>query len=268
MDLSLINVELSESKLYRSTSSFGKLTGPDIASLLYLNTLSVVMLNKDLNQHEYGKKYAEQTAKHGFYTFFKSSSTDLYMLAFQVNNPENTSTKASEEARNYLGKLRFNNRQHFNVMKKIGEGRIDDNTLTVFFLALERQLKIGPKYTQWRRQVLNWDGVTTYQREATTKAILRELKMLNYNSELGRTLGTMVSYKQFVSINEPKPEEKPKPSTAKRVAATAAGAVAGRHVGKKVAQKLGKDETKYKKAGTGLGAIAGYWASGARGRKT
>ena len=46
------------------------------------------------------------------------------------------------------------------------------------------------------------------------------------------------------------------------LAGTAAGAVAGRYIGKKVAQKTGANVDKYKKVGTGLGAVAGYWASG------
>ena len=56
--------------------------------------------------------------------------------------------------------------------------------------------------------------------------------------------------------------QQPKTSIAKRTAGTVAGAAAGRYIGKKVAKKLGKDIDKYKKYGTGLGAIAGYWASG------
>ena len=58
-----------------------------------------------------------------------------------------------------------------------------------------------------------------------------------------------------------------KPSTTRRVAGAAAGAVAGRYLGKKIANKLDKDVDKYKNAGTGIGAIAGYWASGRQRQK-
>ena len=49
------------------------------------------------------------------------------------------------------------------------------------------------------------------------------------------------------------------PSTTRRVAGTVAGAAAGRYVAGKV-----KDTPRSKNIGTGLGAIAGYWASGRR----
>ena len=52
------------------------------------------------------------------------------------------------------------------------------------------------------------------------------------------------------------------PGLGSKLAGAAAGAVVGRTIGSKVATALGKDEDKYKKVGTGIGAIAGYWASG------
>jgi len=70
-------------------------------------------------------------------------------------------------------------------------------------------------------------------------------------------LSTMVKYKKYKV-----PQEFKKASLTKRVAGAGAGAIAGRYVGKKIAKRFGKDVDKYKKAGTGLGAIAGYWASG------
>ena len=43
MELQLINQDLSESKLFRYTGSFARLSGKDIADQLYLQTLSVIM---------------------------------------------------------------------------------------------------------------------------------------------------------------------------------------------------------------------------------
>ena len=76
-------------------------------------------------------------------------------------------------------------------------------------------------------------------------------------------LSTMTKYKSYRMSDR----YKDKPSTTRRVASTVAGAVAGRYVGKKVAQRYGKDSDKYKKVGTGIGAIAGYWASGKQRQK-
>lgn len=262
MDLSLVNMELSESRLYRSTESFKKLTGPDIASLFYLNTLALLILIKDLKQTEYGMEYAKKTAQGGVYTFFKSSGTDLYMLGFQINAPANTSTKISTDAKDYLAKLNFNNRQHWNIINKLGNNKIDDNMIVSFFFSLERQLRIGTaKYRNWRRLVLNWDSLSVGEREGLTRAMSREMKSIHYSGELTKVLDTMVTYNSFLSTDEEEPVA-PNPSMLKRAAGTVAGATLGRYAGGKVADTLGKDVDKYKKVGTGLGAIAGYWSSG------
>jgi uncharacterized protein YcfJ len=73
----------------------------------------------------------------------------------------------------------------------------------------------------------------------------------------------MTKYKAYGISDKYKDE----PSLARRVAGTAVGAVAGRYAGKKLAKATGKDVDKYKKYGTGLGAIAGYWASGRQRQK-
>jgi uncharacterized protein YcfJ len=75
-------------------------------------------------------------------------------------------------------------------------------------------------------------------------------------------LTSMLKYKRYRVADVPK-----KVDPMRRLAGTAAGAVAGRYVGKKIGQKFNKNVDKYKKAGTGLGAIAGYWASGRQRQK-
>ena len=66
----------------------------------------------------------------------------------------------------------------------------------------------------------------------------------------------MIKYRSY------KTNDKFKKNTGRKVAGAVAGGIAGRYAGKKIAQKLGKDVDKYKKVGTGPGAIAGYWAGG------
>ena len=71
-------------------------------------------------------------------------------------------------------------------------------------------------------------------------------------------LQTMTKYRSYEITDK----YKRRPGTGRKVAGAVAGAVAGRYAGKKIAQKFGKDVDKYKKVGTGIGAIAGYWAGG------
>jgi len=89
--------------------------------------------------------------------------------------------------------------------------------------------------------------------------MVQEIRRIAKGSELMSPLNTMVKYRGHITKSDYK---EPRTSFTKRAVGTAAGAVAGRYIGKKVAQKTGGNVDKYKKAGTGIGAIAGYWASG------
>jgi outer membrane lipoprotein SlyB len=86
--------------------------------------------------------------------------------------------------------------------------------------------------------------------------IKRELSVLGRGSEIQLKLDTMLNYKSFDIT------DKSKPSLLKKAGGAAVGAVAGNKLGGKVDLAIGNDSDKYKKIGTGLGAITGYWAAG------
>ena len=88
MDLKLVNQEISEARLYRTTRNFGNLTGEDVASLFYLTSLSTYMMLKDDKQHEYATQYVKQTVQYGPYTLFRSHATDLYLLGHVIKDPD------------------------------------------------------------------------------------------------------------------------------------------------------------------------------------
>ena len=55
-EFQLVNEEINESRLFRTTGSFGNLTGRTIADLLYLQTLMMLMFIQDKEQRDYGVK--------------------------------------------------------------------------------------------------------------------------------------------------------------------------------------------------------------------
>jgi hypothetical protein len=131
-------------------------------------------------------------------------------------------------------------------------------------MRLEKQLKISnAKYKQFRRFVTDWKNLKYRSKQLVVTQMIQEFRRIGRGSEMISPLSTMTRYKSYRMSDKYKKQ----PSTAKRVAGAAAGAVVGRYAGKKIAQKLGKDVDKYKKAGTGIGAIAGYWASGRQRQK-
>lgn len=261
-DFQLVNQEISEARLFRTTRSFGNLTGEDIAKLLYLSSLSSYMMLKDDGQNNYAEQYIKQTVQYGPYTLFRSHATDLYLLAYQVKNPDNRSInlKNTVTSRIYLEKLNFDDKKHYSFFRKASNRSITKTEVGMFFLRLESQLKISDnRYRSWRRLITDWENLKYSSRQLVVTKILQEYRRLGKGSELVGPLTNMAKYKSYTISDKYK---EPKTSLKTRVAGTAAGAVAGRYAGKKIAQKLGKDVDKYKKAGTGIGAIAGYWASG------
>ena len=264
-DFQLVDKEIAEARLYRTTSGFNQLTGQSVAELLYLNTLITYMMLKDDKQHDYARAYAKQSTQYGKYTLFRSHATDLYLLAYLVCNPDSKSIKLRNKmaSTKHLKSLNFDKRTHWQFMYKIANDRASDTLASPYLFRLESQLKIKKSmYKQWRRLIMDWENLRYIQRQSVTTRIVQELRRLGRGSEVMAPLTSMLKYKKY-RIRDKTPKTDP----VRRVAGAAAGAVAGRYAGKKIAQKFGKNVDKYKRAGTGLGAIAGYWASGRQRQK-
>jgi len=271
MDLLLITKEISEAKMYRTSRQFGVFDGRDIADLLYLQTLSVYMLSRDNQAETQARDYAKQTAQYGTYALFRSFATDLYMLCYQALHPDNDYVQLSDTvaSKKFLNNLNFNARQHLTFMRRIASADADSNIAGPYFYRLESQLRISDtRYKQWRRTITNWSTAREHDKDRVKNLIVREMRRLGKGgaraSELVALTQNTMSTSQRKSSQKKSPIDTEKPSTAKRIAGTAAGALAGRYA----ADKLNKMNNKTaKNIGTGIGAVAGYWASGKRKQK-
>lgn len=261
MDLQFIDVELSESRLYRTTRNFSKFNGADVVDLLYLNTLAAYMLTKDEAQRDYALSYINKTTQYGNYTLFRTHATDLYLLAYQVAHPKNKAIDLANQllTSTFLDGVNFDHRDHWKFLREVYNSESTAvGRATSFFYRLENQLKItNPKYKQLRRLVLDWANLKYIQRQMVVANFAHEFRKKGLGSELLDSMNTMLKYREYNVA--PDLEE---PGLGTKLAGAAAGAVVGRAIGSKVATSLGKDEDKYKRAGTGIGAIAGYWAAG------
>lgn len=136
-DFQMINIDLSESKLLRTTSNFGMLRGRSIADLLYLQTLALIMFNKDKKQRAYSVAYARKTTQFGPYALFRTTSTDIYMLAFALDNPEYQSLNIKTREQSILKSVQFQNRRHFNFIKRMAVREPNRSETTAFLVRLE-----------------------------------------------------------------------------------------------------------------------------------
>lgn len=255
MDLQLVNTELSESRLFRSTRQFSSLGGSDIANLLYLNTLVTYLMSQDKKQAEYAQSVAKNTSQYTGYSLFRTHGTDLYMLAYQVSHPNTDHTKVANPAdtKAFLRSLKFEPRLHYKFMRDLSNKSVTPQQAYTYLYRLETQLKVSDsKYKRWRRLVINWNRLKYPEKQSIVTQIAQELRRIGATqSELMLGLTPMMKYKKYSPVTEP--------STAKKVAGAALGAIAGRYAADKL-NKAGNNTAK--NIGTGIGAIAGYWAGG------
>lgn len=263
MEFQLIDNELCEGRLYRTTNNFKQLNGRDVANLLYITTLTVLMLSRDDVQHDYAVTYAEKTTQYGSYALFRTHGTDLYLLAYQTAHPKNKTVSLDDNltSKNFLNELNFQSSEHWKFVREISKNAVGFGRAVSYLYRLETQLKIRDgRYKQWRRLITDWHNLKDPQRQLVVASVIQEYRRLGRGSEMITPLTAMLKYKTFRS--EPTTDDTP--GVAQRVAGTVIGAAAGRYLGGKVATKLNKDVDKYKQVGTGIGAVAGYWASGRR----
>ncbi len=265
MELDFLDNEITEGRLLRTTNNFKKLTGRDVADLLYLNSLVIYIMAKDSKQSKFALGYARKTTQYGNYTLFRTHATDLYLLSYIINNPDSKQIKLKDTilSKRFLNSCKFDPKQHSQFFYKLAsQGKVP--LATTYFMSLERQIKINDsRYKSWRRLAVDWEHLKYRSRQYIVAKIIQEFRRIAITSELVSNLQTMTKYRSYDITDK----YSRKPSTGRKVAGAVAGAVAGGYAGKKIAKKLGKDSDKYKKAGAGIGAIAGYWAGGRQKQK-
>lgn len=236
MELTLVNQELCESKLYRNHSMGKRLLSKNVSVLLYLNTLALVLLYKDRDHQSFAKKYARSSTRWPTYSLFRTSATDLYALAHHVSYPDSLtlSLKDGDTGVKYLESLNFDHRRHWRFVNGIASGRMEDSHTYLSRLSVQLRIQDG-RYQAWRRQVAGYVDFNDKQKRKLASDLSTEINRIARPQEL------------IPRLNNVKTS-----STLQKVATTTAGAL----IGRQVAKKMDTNKT----VGTGLGAIAGYWA--------
>lgn len=215
----LIDSELCESRLFRSTRRFATLTGRDIANLMYLNNLIMAMLYLDKDFNKTAKQYASATAQYSTYALFRTHATDMYLLAYQICHPDNDNFNIKDpvNSKNFLDRLKFSKDKHINFLRKIQRDYVDGSELTTYLFRLESQLNITDgRYKTWRRSVLDWPRLNDQNRRALVRRFQNELRVIGGGTGRGSEL--LISLDAInQSVAKPKATAKPKPKTDKYV---------------------------------------------------
>lgn len=237
MDLELVNKELCEARLFRTTRSFNTLTGKDIADMLFLNTLVTYILHQQEQSRDFAHKYAKNTVSFGSYTLFRTFATDMYMLAYQVKYPDNDHARMKDaiSSKKFLETCRFQDRKHIEFLRRIVADDVGTSYASTYFYRLEAQLKISDsRYRRWRRQAGMWKTLRQGEKNTMIAQITLELRRMGGGT--GRGNEVLTSLEPMTRIKKYSPvAQQAKPVSKPRVTPAAAA---------------------------GIGAIAGYWAAG------
>jgi len=274
MDLQFINQEIAEARLFRASGNFSRMDSNDIVNSLYLNTLLVFMFNQDPDKQDVAADYARRTVQYGSFSLFRTSSTDLYLLAYQALNPNNSIIQLANRAssRRDLSSLNFDRRQFMIFLRMIAQGRDARPHAVSYLLRLERQLEITDgRYRRWRRMVTDYTSLRDAQKQSLIAQLTQEMRRVGggagRSSELMLTLTTMLRRRTHTPMAKDRKIDQPdtaRPGMAARLGGAAAGAVAGRIAGDRLSRVSNRTA---KNIGTAAGAAAGYWAAGRRAKR-
>jgi hypothetical protein len=113
----------------------------------------------------------------------------------------------------------------------------------------ETQLKItDSRYKRWRRLILDWRNLKNIQKQLVVAQVTQEFRKIGRGSELLVPLTDMLKDRNYVNSDIAAP---PKDVSNDAIAAAATAALANKLSTPVGAQNLG----------TGIGALAAYWAS-------
>lgn len=201
MNLQLIDNVLCEGRLYRASGGFHNYDARGICDLLFLYSIITYMLYQDRAQHDYAVGYADKTTQYSAYSLFRTHATDLYMLAYQVSNPQNTHIRLRhpEASMKFLEALKFNARDHHYFMRMLSHENADTGRADSYFMRLGSQLKIRDgRYHQWRREIVHWSKLSERERDRLVNKLITELARMNARgSEVYPILKTMTNYREY-----------------------------------------------------------------------
>jgi hypothetical protein len=162
------------------------------------------------------------------------------MLAFALDNPDYQSLNIKDREQKILKSLQFQNRRHFNFVKRMAVREPNRSETTAFLVRLETQLKVSNSlFKQLRRLIIDWADLKYAQRQFVVSKLMQQQQILRGKaSDSFEHLNAMAREKEYTDA-----QKTPKKSA---------------YVDTKPVSKAKIQGT----TGSGIGKIAGYWASG------
>ena len=170
MELSFINKEITEARMFRNRAILRKLSIEDVANFAFLNTLLLFIVYSENDTGLAGVDYAEKTIRYNSFDHYRISGSDLYIAYYILFNTAGDELIGGTPEGNALARSRINVPMYMlrKMFKEMANDslRIDSAFIQRFFLMLEKKLNIKTSnYKSIRRLVQNWHKASTPEKQ-------------------------------------------------------------------------------------------------------
>jgi len=245
MELSFINKEITEARMFRNRAILRKLSIEDVANFAFLNTLLLFIVYSENDTGLAGVDYAEKTIRYNSFDHYRVSGSDLYIAYYILFNTAGDELIGGTPEGNALARSRINVPMYMlrKMFKEMANDslRIDSAFIQRFFLMLEKKLNIKTSnYKSIRRLVQNWHKASTPEKQLVVTRMSMYFRTNARLAELFPYLEMLARKKNWNIDNANNPETK---SGMKKIATgalrLAGAATAGYYLGKQIG-KLAK----------------------------
>lgn len=154
--------DLCESRVFRSRDALNRYSDTQIKNYFYTYLLSSVTLAVDSRHADWGKQYLSRTSAFSNFDMFRSSGTDLYVLAYRTGELVDTPLVGQRLVV---------------TMRALAQGRLNTTQLSAYMMRLERALGIRDhRLSNIRRQLSSWNSLSS-SAQRTQYGILQRLIM-------------------------------------------------------------------------------------------
>ena len=248
MELTFINKEITEARMFRNRTIMSKLGIDDVANFAFLNTLLLYMLYSEYDTAPAAVGYADKTIRYNSFDNYRVSGSDLY-LAFHIlfdRSGDSDRLIGGTPEKNAIARNRINMPYHLlrKFFKEMANNTLDTDGAFIprFFLTLEKKLNINTSnYKSIRRLVQNWHKTSTTEKHLAITRLSMYFRTHARLAELFPYLEALSRSKNLGIDVANNPETK---SGMKKIARTAlktvgaavAGYAAGYQIGKRIAR--------------------------------
>lgn len=193
-----IKENCNESKMFRN-NYLSQLTLRDTADSVFLNMLTLYLLDKEFETKPLAQAYAAKTMMFNNFNLPRVGGTDLYQGLHILLNPSSATAqqlKAPEQNAALTAQLRINIKMVKDFLKSISTGTLDRVAAIRLMYRLESQMGIDiSNYKSLRRLITDWENVSTYQKQLCVTRLLQYYRIRGRRSELLPVIETLAKNK-------------------------------------------------------------------------